>query len=604
MMKLLKNITLVALLLALMPSCQDRFIDLEPRGSYTEAVYFKTPEHFEYASNQLYFNLIGWSRVKGSGLADAYYTGYGDWMDFGSDLIALPQAEGRGTNTVEQTNPYWTNHYYFLRDVNTLIAKSEEFTGDMADINRYVATAYFFRAYHYYELLQNFGGVPIITENFELDDAELKLAKRNSRYEVVAQVLADLDVAIAGLPIEQEIPDSDKGKVSKWAAESLKARVLLYEATWEKYVGTSTDGDGETVGAGSFVPDQYPSVSDMLSEAITLSADVINNGGYELWNHNDVLDNMSNYYLFNLDGDASNPLGLGKSSNNEFIIQGIYDFILRQAGASAQISHTVAGRLAPSRKMLDLFLCTDGLPIDKSALFQGYNKMSDEIKNRDYRMKSYFSDIPADGSPALTAQSETASGVGVTNQKFESYDYPNYRQTTQESQNFPYLRLAEVYLIYAEALFERDGAISDADLNLSINLTRGRAGLDPLSNSLVNDNGLDMLEEIRRERTLELFGENSRFNDLKRWGIAEAELSAAVHGPIIEGTIYETDASLYKPEFFPFGLEKVENGTGTLLNAVILDATSNRNFTRKNYLSPIPLADILITEELLQNPGW
>ena len=72
---------------------------------------------------------------------------------------------------------------------------------------------------------------------------------------------------------------------------------------------------------------------------------------------------------------------------------------------------------------------------------------------------------------------------------------------------------------YAEAVFERDGAISDDDLNLSLNLVRCRVNtkMPKLTNSFVSEHGLDMRTEIRRERTIELYNEGFRLDDLKRW---------------------------------------------------------------------------------------
>lgn len=575
-------------------ACEDDFLDLDPLDSVTEAAYFKTPQQFENASNQFYGQLVGWSPSRASGLATSYNSNIFDFMDMGSDLRGLPLEEGRGANLIQNDDKYWTNTYYYLRDVNILLEKSEEYGGNQDDISESVATAYFFRAWHHFFLLQRFGGVPIVTSVIDINSPEL-YGPRNSRYEVVAQILQDLDMAIAGLPIEQNISAADKGKISKWAAEAFKAKVLLYEATWEKYVGTSTDFEGSNGPTGS--------ISAYLDEAVALSKDVIDNGGYQLWNYNGQLNNLSSYYLFNLEDAESNPAGLDKSTNNEFIIQGIYDFDLRKGGTN--ISHTVAERLSPDRKMMDMVLCTDGLPIDKSPLFQGYNKTSDEFKNRDYRLTAYFGgSIPVDGSIVLPGTAGgTTSGSGIAARKFRSYNYGIYRAANEESFNYPFLRLAEVYLIYAEALVERDGSISDADLNLSINRVRARAGVAPLTNALASANNLDMLEEIRRERAVELYAENNRFNDLKRWGIAEQELNQDILGAVIEGTEYENNTNLYDPSDYVWGEKTVETAVG-MRSVVIIDPASNRNFTRKNYLFPIPPTQRTLNPALKQNPGW
>ncbi|WP_308993896.1 RagB/SusD family nutrient uptake outer membrane protein [Mariniflexile litorale] len=575
-------------------ACEDDFLNLDPLDSVTEAAYFNTPQQFENASNRLYGQLVGWSPSRASGLAESYNSNIFDFMSFGSDLRGLPLAEGRGANLIQNDDKYWTNTYYYLRDVNILLEKSEEYGGDSVDISKDVATAYFFRAWHHFFLLQRFGGVPIVTSVIDIDSPEL-YGPRNSRYEVFGQIIEDLNKAIEGLPIEQNISAADKGKISKWAAEAFKAKVLLYEATWEKYVGTTTDfaGSGAPIG----------SVSTYLTDAISLSKNVIENGGYQLWDYNNQLNNLSSYFLFNLEDAESNTAGLDKTTNKEFIIQGIYDFDLRKGGTN--ISHTVAERLSPDRKMMDMVLCTDGLPIDKSQLFQGYNKTSDEFKNRDYRLTAYFGEnIPVDGSVVLpgTAGGST-SGSGIMARKFRSYKYGTYRAANEESFNYPFLRLAEVYLIYAEALVERDGSISDADLNLSINKVRARAGVAPLTNALVSTKDLDMLEEIRRERAVELYAENNRYNDLKRWGIAEQELNQDILGAVIEGTEYENNTSLYDPTDYVWGEKTIETAVG-MRRVVVIDPASNRNFTRKNYLFPIPPTQINLNPALKQNPEW
>src|SRR5204863_1890377 len=87
------------------------------------------------------------------------------------------------------------------------------------------------------------------------------------------------------------------------------------------------------------------------------------------------------------------------------------------------------------------------------------------------------------------------------------------------------IRYAEVLLIYVEAKFELNGSITDADLNLTINALRTRVSFAPrLTNAFVTANNLDMREEIRRERTVELALEGFRYDDLIRWKIAEKVL--------------------------------------------------------------------------------
>ena len=576
--------------------CQKKFIDLKPEDSLTETQYFKTPEQFKYATNEMYEKMISWQKIDESNIFD--------FMDFGSDLSAnfqLPQTDyGRGIVVVPTDDKYWNNAYAYIRGVNIVLKKAEEYTGKKAEIAQYVAAAKFFRAWHHFFLLKRFGGVPVITTVPNVNGEEVQ-APRNSRYEVIDQILADLTDAINGLPTEQAIPNSEKGHLSKWAAEAFKARVLLYEATWRKYTGTSTDFPGSAGPAA----DQ---VNEFLTQAAALAKDVMQNGGYKLWNYNSnsTFKNRSSYYLFSIDGTASNPSNLDKTTNNEFILKSIYDFKLRPGGVN--LSHTVQTYMVPNRKMMDMYLCTDGLPVYKSPNFLGYHTVDSEYLNRDYRMLSYVlgkSEIPGKGSITLDGK------LGYTNFKFSAYNYPSYRADKQESQDYPQIRLAEVYLIYAEALMEKNGAISDADLNISINLLRARAGVAPLSNALATTYGLNMLEEIRRERTIELYGENFRFDDLKRWGIAEHELNQNVCGMVVGDATYTTDfrdaggkaTSKYVPQKYPYQETTATTGAGNL-RVILLDLAENRNFKRMHYLFPIPLKQIQLNPNLVQNNNY
>ncbi|WP_372743936.1 RagB/SusD family nutrient uptake outer membrane protein [Lutibacter sp.] len=587
--------TLVIVSALILSSCVDEILDKEPIQGYTEAAFYDSPEEFELAANKLY-----------NDLNDPRNTEKSEMLDHSSDLNAnyFSNPYGQGSVTIPvNDNDYWSDSYFSIRDCNILLAKAEEYTDDYSEISQYVAAAKFFRATQYFELLQRYGGVPITNEVLDLDSEEV-FAARNSRYEVVDVILSDLTDAIPDLPNENSISSEDKGRISSEAAKAFKAWVLLYEATWEKYVGTTTDGDGISSGAGSAgAADNFTAY---LTEAITLNEEVISSGAYELWNYNSDPDmnNRSNYYLFNLEGADSNPLGLDKSSNKEFILYTTFDEIL----GSINISQNSVGRVNPSRKMMDLFLSTDGLPIAQSPLFQGYESPQDEFQNRDYRMECYFrnintDEIPVDGEYTLDGIVETSGGSPYRNLKFVSTGYLFSTQDPTDGFNWPIIRLATVYLNLAEAIYELNGSITDGELNETINLTKARAGLPALTNSFAAANNLDVLEEIRRERAIELFAENSRYNDLKRWGIAEQELNKSILGPVIEGTDYENNTALYDSAAYPDGEESVETGSG-LLKAVVLNSSSGRNFQRSHYVWPLPTREIAQNSNLLQNPNY
>lgn len=597
-------------------ACKKEFLDQQPLDSPTTASFFQNTSQFKSFANDFYNKMIGFrpvtSGVTGGGNSNIY-----DFMDAGSDLTEAITSYGQGAIAVPASDIYWVNAYAYIRANNVLIQAASVYTGDQAAIKQYVAAAYFFRAWHHFFLLKRYGGVPIITKVLDVNSPELN-APRNTRYEVANQILRDLDVAIAGLPPEANIAAADKGQISQQAAKAFKARVLLYEATWEKYVGTTTDwAQNQKKG---------DSTTTWLTQAATLASQVMTDNTYSLFKG---VDTLSYYYMFNLDDANSNPKGLTKTNNNEYILSSHYDFTLLQGNAN--LTHTLGG-YGPSRKMMDMYLCTDGLPFSVSPLAKGYAKMTDEFDNREWRLRSlvyipkkkywgfgattganynlanYITtfNFPAIITPAYPDLATNING-GYGNRKFCSEE--STRADYQESYDYPQIRLAEVYLIYAEAKCELGGgAISDADLNISINKIRARNNVAPLTNALIAPYpSLTMLGEIRRERALELYLENSRFDDLKRWGIAETELNQPIEGMVVQyngsatevatGTNPITKNPLYNASKFVYG---IDSKTG----AVIIDPATNRKFKRMHYLYPLPNDQRSLNPNLVQNPNY
>jgi hypothetical protein len=161
------------------------------------------------------------------------------------------------------------------------------------------------------------------------------------------------------------------------------------------------------------------------------------------------------------------------------------------------------------------------------------------------------------------------------------------------SYDLPVIRYAEVLLINAEALFEKNSSITDAQLDLTINKLRFRAGVAALSNAFVTSNGLDMRTEIRRERNVELFKEQQRWDDIRRWKTAETELTQSMRGVLWTGT-YKTS-----PEYSNVIVNLDADGY-----LVVEDASIRKFDPDKNYLMPLPTRQLLLNPQLEQNPGW
>ena len=605
-------------------------------------------------------------------------------MDRNLDISGLGS---NGGGTAPESSGSWGGPYGQIRDCNILLEKAEEYAGDKNAISHAVGTAHFFRAWQYFKLLKTYGGVPIADHSLDLTDPTLQ-APRNSRYEVANFIINDLKEAVKLLTKEKDIPDADKGKISKEAAQSFLARVALYEGTWEKYVpsiGYDLDGDGTNSGAGTAKPEGYPSVTELLTLAKTMSKDVITEaetGTFKLWNE---CDSLSYYYLFNIDdaeGNIPNFKGKGKATNKEFIIYRKYDFNI--AKPNKNISHTVIVGLATSisQQFGESFLCRNGLPIrisytgnmanaQNNPQFEGYKTFVGEYRNRDYRFisctyipdRTFWSSRVEDGrqltatgkpypdpvfpqndevynpgDPAYSSScgvfkptlrnNSTASGYGSRKYLIEGANRPS----NTESADYPNLRLAEVHCIYAEATCELNGGnISDEDLDFSINKNRARARVAPLTNALIAnvwDAGywdyeqnktvckkMNMLDEIRRERACELFGEGHRMDDLKRWGIAHINLVGQKLGHYVLGTAYETEKAnsaqyfgepCYYPEKYPlrYGIYEGTGKNDPDYGRSIANDPTTLNFIQRDYLTPLPLDQMRLNTNLKQNPGW
>jgi hypothetical protein len=193
-------------------------------------------------------------------------------------------------------------------------------------------------------------------------------------------------------------------------------------------------------------------------------------------------------------------------------------------------------------------------------------------------------------------------GFAGTNATRTGYEIRKFLDETLEATqfqgeyDFKEFRYGEVLLILAEALYERDGQISDLDLNGTINLLRTRAGMPSLTNGFVTTNGLDMLTEIRRERTVELAFEGFRRDDLRRWKTAEQAMPLAIRGVKFVDTEYQ---KLNPTLQVGSDIQVDANGF------IVAEAAAARQFLPKHYLAPIPLQQIQLSHgTLTQNPGW
>lgn len=545
-----KNIYLFILLAATFVGCK-KDLDLNPLDKISDASYWKTPNDFRLFANDFY-----------NGLQGAHnYTDLNSDIAFGSG----PNAKSNGSYLAEANSPLWDNSYKYIRSANYLLQKAQESTLG-TDVDRWVGEALFFRAYNYWNLVKTYGGVPKIDKVLDVTSPELYTPK-STQSEIIDFIISDLDNAISKLPKQSELTSEETGRVTQGAALALKARAALYNGTWEKYHG---GGSG----------------TDYLATAINAAETMIASNEYGIYTGSGA---DSYKHLFILQGDDSEEV------------------ILARRYYANRATHNWTRELwfnwmVPTKNIADLYLAKDGLPITQSAQFQGYNTLTSEFQNRDPRMSMTFvvpgSEVFFEGGimqptyPGFSGSNATHTGYMIRKFLDETLDAAQFRG----EYDFKEFRYAEVLLILAEALYEKNGSISDADLDRTINLIRDRVSMPALTNAFVTANGLDMIAEIRRERTVELAFEGFRREDLRRWKAAETVLPQSIRGVKFVGTEYQSR--------YP----NLQVGTDIYVDAngfIIAEPASGRNFLPKHYLDPIPLQQVQLSNgTLTQNPGW
>ncbi|GGM86729.1 hypothetical protein GCM10010967_18880 [Dyadobacter beijingensis] len=533
----LKKAVLGLSLLAGLGACD---VNRLPETNISDDSFWTSESDIKTANNYLYTFLPGFNNDD-------------VWSDDAFGLAANTISDGSRLAPATASGDYNTP-YSLIRAANNVIEKAPRAAVTPAVLNRYLAEARFFRAWAYFGLVQKYGSVPLILKTLDENSPELRQPGA-PRETIVEQIYTDLDFAIANLPTITALGTADFGRISKTAAQAFKARAALFEGTFAKY---HAKGDA----------------AKHLTIALAASKAVIDSKEHALF---------GNYFdLFQLAGEGR--------QNKENII-------VRQYGVSntERVStHSYYrgslenGNVNPTKSLADSYLMKDGLPISKSPLWVLPDSSQKVFRNRDARMSATFmkrGDAMMTTKPIFDIANLVFNKTGYMFRKFANVDDWNTQNSTIDR---PLLRYAEVLLIFAEANYELNGAITDAELDMSINLLRERGQIAKLTNAFAKTNGLDMREEIRRERRVELAQEGFRYWDIIRWKIAETELVK----PVL-GNFY------FKTEFAAATVNLTPD------NIILVQAASFRKFDpAKDYLWPLPINEIALNPDLDQNPGW
>jgi len=225
-----KNITFrlgLILLLAVVSSCGEDFLERKPKGQLTFDTFFETSDHAVWATNAIYQKFRTWEMCafpwigitdiisddadKGSTPTDALY------------MLQLDQFSFDATN--EGINGAWSGHYQLIFRANLAINNIPGIDMDEELRNRLVGEAKFLRAYTYFRLVQWFGDIPLVTSSLSQD--EYYNQTRTSKEVVYDLIEQDLLDAIAVLPEKSDYPAADLGRATKGAARGMLAKLYM-----------------------------------------------------------------------------------------------------------------------------------------------------------------------------------------------------------------------------------------------------------------------------------------------------------------------------------------------------------------------------------------
>lgn len=573
-MKNIKIITGVLVVLVL-SACRKDFLDRRPLDEVGAFDYFKTPKDLETYVNQFYISAL-------FPISEQY------GRDYNSDNAVSTNFNEilAGTRTLDDAGAI---SFARVRSVNYFFDNYKRIEGLAAfdDYKQYVGEAFFFRALIYFDLLKGWGDIQWFTSVPGTESPEL-LQQRDPRNVVADNIIKDLDSAALYL---QAAKTDGASRINKWMALLIQSRVALYEGTWEKYHA------GDPFGVPNPQPEKY------FNKAAEAATKIMESGVYSLYSTGSF---TTDYYdLFGKQRTYA--------SNTEVMFWKKYDNGLGKGEAAFRREVNYMQRNpyehSQTKELADSYLCTDGNPISGNSLFKGYANIGLEMQNRDPRFYQTF------GMPGQTWAIASNGDItkydalyAILNQGIqyyspsgyvlrkgydarEQYQVPQYEETP----GIIY-RYGEVLLNFAEAKAEL-GTITQDDIDKSIKLLRDRVGMPNLVlSSITTDPEWDfptltpIINEVRRERRIELASEGLRFDDIMRWAAAdELIVGKRPHGfkaAQLAVNPYPVDADGFLDPY----QQKLPNGYGFKIG--------------RDYLNAIPKDQLLLNPSLVQNPGW
>lgn len=570
-------------------SC-DSFLDREPLDEISQTTFWKTPEQLDAYILGKYNWLPGQLTDWGMG----YFVD-----DQNSDNMVVGLSHPRWMNGENNTLPTSGGGWDWapIREINMFFDNYHLCESPFETYAQTYGEACFLKAYKYHELVMKFGDVPWYTHVLSENDEEELNRPRDPRALVVDSIMGLIDKSIEFLETRSEVGNN---RLNKETALIYKSRVALYEATWSKY------HEGTAFASGVDANKYFKKVIEAYDQFKQLC------GGFEGKLYSTGNPDIDYYNLFNrfdyadieevtLTKKYSKALGVPNNVNVQVWWYGYYN-------------------CSYSLDLINSYLSKDGKSIDitDQSLFpqKGTKFLTELDKELDPRFgQSVF--IPGDLLNKVSAgfidslftlpqihMSEAARNTttGFSPKKGHNPDGPLDNQTDPLVSGIGF-RIPELMLNYVEAYVELNGNFPD--LSDNIDLLRKRVGMPtltevkPVVESWWPDYGYpisDNLAIVRQERRVELAGEGYRQNDWKRW-----RAHKLFDGKRHKGFPYdpkEYQAAGYNPNILLDEAGYIDPYQVSLNNGTFHFRSD------RDYLSPIPINELLLNKNLKQNPGW
>jgi len=619
------KVGLFAALMGLTLSCDQEFLNTKPLDKISSAATWADGPLSEAFVFNVY-SFLGYGGFEEQALAA--YTDEAMFTHAGRNINTFTEGTESPNNIAWVSDTYgWDKMYLAIREANVALENLPTATFTNATLkDRLIGESYFLRAYYYQQLLRFYGGVPLISKSYGLN--EDYTVARSSYDECVKFIVSDLDNAIKLLDGKPSTP----GRATKLSAMALKARVLLYAA--------SDLHDGPTAKAKSPVLASYQNI-DLLAYP---SGDRAARWQAAKAAAKAVLDATTGYKL-NLTAPVSaeegknnyNAIAMGGQSAvadpaaaSELLFQRTHTALYTQednwplGGIHYGINngpngyHNWAGN-TPIQQLVDDYEMMDGTKFD----WNNATHKAAPYENRDPR---FYASVLYDGAPwkprpadvsALDPANQIQTGYyddgkggllnGIDTRESAVENWNGSRthyytrkfidpnpaladnQSSAQVIPWPFIRYTEMALSYAEASIETG---DEAEALKWINKIRFRSGMPA-----VNDKGTALRDRLRNERRIELSYEEHRYHDARRWMIAASTLGRGVKSIHVEAKL---KPGMTAPATYKFDKNRYNYSYS------VEDNTSNetRTWNDKMYYRALSRNEVLRNTKLVQNPGY